>query len=55
MQNGTVVVVLNVDDESFDSVVVDDFHASLPQLDKAIEALTDARDALRRRLMADAC
>jgi hypothetical protein len=45
---GTVIVMLEMDGEGFDVVVVEEHLDSLPQLDKAIEALPEARNALAR-------
>jgi hypothetical protein len=41
---GTVIVMLDMDGEGFDVVVIEEYLDSLPQLDKAIEALTKARN-----------
>jgi hypothetical protein len=47
VEDGTVLVLLKVDGMGFDIVFVDDGKNNGTQLDKGIEALTKARDALR--------
>lgn len=46
-EHGAVLVLLNEDGASRDSVTVEQQHSSVWQIDAAIEALTEARDVLR--------
>jgi hypothetical protein len=45
-EDGAVVVLLGVDGEDLDIVLVNEDRSRVAQLDKAIEALTKARNAL---------
>jgi len=47
VENGAVLVMLNVDGESRDDVIVEQHHDSISQLTEAIEAMTKAREILR--------
>jgi hypothetical protein len=48
VRDGIVVVQLNVDKEGQDHVLVDEHRDSITQLEAAISAMQEARDALRR-------
>ncbi len=48
LEEGAVLVMLDVDGESRDQVVVADYHNSLGQIGRAIAALTETKATLER-------